>query len=318
MEGTRFFDLVPRPWCKSRLVKRCSSCGLPGPFGTSKTAKDGLKSNCRKCCAEKQAEYRVNNPETWATWAVANAVHLRAKDAARYAANPEGEKARTRAWQLRNPYKYEANNVRSNLRKYGITPEDKQALFDRQGGECAICRNPLKTGRTGMHIDHDHQTGAIRGLLCHLCNVMLGHFIDDPVLLEEAIGYLQRGPVMGLASVTRPPGIGWKSRGTRAGNLWYLYGLTEGKFQELFDRQNGGCAICSEPLGPGNATHVDHDHQTRKVRGLLCRPCNLGLGQSRDSVLILQSAAGYLRLHQAPGVGDHRCSFSTRTSSVRT
>lgn len=54
---------------------------------------------------------------------------------------------------------------------YGISPEDKESLLLKQGGKCALCQ---KTKR--LVVDHNHDTGAIRGLLCHGCNTGLGHF----------------------------------------------------------------------------------------------------------------------------------------------
>ncbi len=280
-------------------MKCCSNCGGPGPFGPHKGTKDGLKSHCKKCCAEKQRAYAAKNPQVWQQWAAANAERLKARDAARYAADPEGEKARVTAYKAANPEKRDLWQAKSNLKKYGITPEEKQALFDKQGGRCAICPTLLVPGRKGMQIDHDHETGAVRGLLCAMCNVMLGDFREVPLLFEVAASYLQRGPVTGLTPQERPAGVGWLSRGTRAGNLWYLYGLTEQTFRELLDRQNGACAICLDPLGPRHGTHIDHDHRLGRdgLRGLLCRSCNLGLGHARENVSILRAAVQYLRAY---------------------
>lgn len=58
------------------------------------------------------------------------------------------------------------------IRKYGITPEDYDALFVAQDGKCAICLKPPKVFR--LHTDHDHKTGTVRGLLCVSCNTKLG------------------------------------------------------------------------------------------------------------------------------------------------
>lgn len=277
-------------------MKTCSNCCGPGPFGRSKYNKDGLKSHCKKCCAEKQKAYTAQHPEIWAVWATANAGHLKARDASRYAADPKAAVARVLVWQAKNPEKVQSTQLRY---LYGITLADKQALFTRQGGKCPICDDPLTTGRTGMQVDHDHETGEVRGLLCHPCNVMLGNFGDDPAILESAIAYLLRGPATGLTPQERPPGVGYQSRGTRAGNLWYLYGLTAVTFQELLDRQGNECAICSGPLGPGQRTHIDHDHSfPRTVRGLLCRFCNPGLGHARENPSILRASVAYLGAHR--------------------
>lgn len=76
---------------------------------------------------------------------------------------------------------------------YKITLESKKALYVAQGGLCAICRR-TPTGRDKrsetLHVDHDHATGKIRGLLCINCNQGLGSFKDDRELLEMAVKYL--------------------------------------------------------------------------------------------------------------------------------
>jgi hypothetical protein len=83
---------------------------------------------------------------------------------------------------------------RRNLRRYGLTPEEYERMLAAQGGRCAICR----TGSPGKRfkkfaVDHCHETGVIRGLLCHRCNVALGQFDDDTSVLLEAVRYLQKG-----------------------------------------------------------------------------------------------------------------------------
>jgi hypothetical protein len=72
--------------------------------------------------------------------------------------------------------------------RYGLTGEDFNRMLAVQGGRCAICAlaAPL------LHVDHNHATGAVRALLCRECNVGLGKFRDDPVLLRSAAAYLER------------------------------------------------------------------------------------------------------------------------------
>jgi len=87
---------------------------------------------------------------------------------------------------------------KSNLRrKYGITQEQYQALFDAQGGRCAICRKTQSFVRgkhrttTRLSVDHHHSTSRkIRGLLCNNCNRAIGLFEDDAQLLKAALDYL--------------------------------------------------------------------------------------------------------------------------------
>jgi len=83
---------------------------------------------------------------------------------------------------------------RSHLKhKYGITLEDYDALFAKQGGTCAICQGT--TGHVAMKedtlcVDHDHNTGEVRGLLCHPCNVMIGKAQDNSTILRRGAAYL--------------------------------------------------------------------------------------------------------------------------------
>lgn len=82
--------------------------------------------------------------------------------------------------------------------KYGITPEGYQAMIEAQGGGCAICgisQSQLwkDDWNHPLEIDHCHDTGRVRGLLCSSCNVSLGRFKHDPILLRRAAEYLERG-----------------------------------------------------------------------------------------------------------------------------
>lgn len=74
--------------------------------------------------------------------------------------------------------------------KYGVTKDYLIYLYEQQKGKCAICLEEPKTVR-GLHVDHCHQTGKVRGLLCHCCNTALGSFKDNAELLTKAINYLK-------------------------------------------------------------------------------------------------------------------------------
>lgn len=74
------------------------------------------------------------------------------------------------------------------------------------------------------------------------------------------------------------------------------YGITVEEHNELFEAQDGVCAIClREEWVVGRSLAIDHDHATGKVRGLLCGPCNQGLGLLADDIARLQRAIDYLR-----------------------
>lgn len=71
-----------------------------------------------------------------------------------------------------------------------VSMAKREAIIDAAGNKCELCGSP--PGARRLHIDHDHTTGALRGLLCHGCNVGLGYFKDDPELLERAAEYLRK------------------------------------------------------------------------------------------------------------------------------
>jgi hypothetical protein len=72
-------------------------------------------------------------------------------------------------------------------RRYGIDSSDVDAMVQAQGGLCLLCRE-----RAPEHVDHDHLTGTVRGVLCSCCNQGLGNFRDSAATLRAAIDYLER------------------------------------------------------------------------------------------------------------------------------
>lgn len=108
-----------------------------------------------------------------------------------------------RRWKERNPDKAKAARDRANAKRtsadnkryklkytYGITVEDYQRLLQSQEGLCAICRLP--PGDEVLHVDHDHVTGKVRGLLHSNCNRGLGLFCDNPEALRRAAEYVEK------------------------------------------------------------------------------------------------------------------------------
>jgi hypothetical protein len=81
----------------------------------------------------------------------------------------------------------------------------------------------------------------------------------------------------------------------RAKRLKMHYGITLQEYNEMFNRQNGCCAICKTHQSDLTVSlAVDHCHGTKKVRGLLCYNCNSGLGRFKDNISFLQEAINYL------------------------
>lgn len=123
--------------------------------------RSGLESYCRECSVRKSAEYRAANPD-----------RVQAAAARRKPRTTE-ERWAVGLWV-----------------NYRLRPDDYWRMHENQGGCCALCGEPERGKRGMLHVDHDHATGSVRGLLCHHCNVALGHFRDDPDRLQAAIDYL--------------------------------------------------------------------------------------------------------------------------------
>ena len=133
------------------------------------------------------------------SWAQNNKERVRAQGKARYWRNPTRAREAAIAYYYRNIDKRRAAaqarywqdpqgfNLLSRLKKYGLTKEEFEGLSSAVNGICPICgKNPA------THVDHDHSTGIVRGLLCRLCNVGLGAFGDKLEVLRRAAAYLER------------------------------------------------------------------------------------------------------------------------------
>lgn len=82
--------------------------------------------------------------------------------------------------------------------KYGLSVAEYEAMYKEQSGLCKLCGSPPAAAVGGkhtpsmvLHVDHDHTTGTVRGLLCRSCNHGIGSLRDDPALLEKAAAYLR-------------------------------------------------------------------------------------------------------------------------------
>lgn len=164
-------------------MKICSKCGVEQPldqFYRAKGTHDGLRGDCKSCFqARAKARYplvREEAIERSRQWRLDNIERFR-ENQRRMRAKPEF-KVKSRAGHLK--------------RKYGITIEQYDAMLVAQGGGCAICQRP-PSDSISLHVDHDHETGRIRGLLCFRCNNSLGDLEDSPQLLQAALRYID-GP----------------------------------------------------------------------------------------------------------------------------
>lgn len=136
--------------------KHCKGCERYLPldaFGKRKAAPDGLKYTCRECDAAYQKDYQAQE-------------HVKEKNREYH-----------RKWHLE--------------RTYGVTAEQYAEMLFLQGGRCAAC--PSDGDGKKLHLDHNHVTGEVRGLLCWCCNAAIGLLKEDVVRMRNLIAYLERG-----------------------------------------------------------------------------------------------------------------------------
>jgi len=102
------------------------------------------------------------------------------------------EREKSRKFRLVNPELHKERIWQSKVHSYGLTLDQYHAIVERQGERCAVCRKVIAPMGRDTHIDHDHTTGKVRGLLCSECNLGLGKFKDRPDVLRAAATYLER------------------------------------------------------------------------------------------------------------------------------
>lgn len=157
---------VVTPTRETPSVKICTRCGDEKPlaqFYKDAALRDGYKPICKTCYA---------------------ADAKRANDARRLE-DPSIFTKRSTAWRHANP---EKNRLQHVLRTYGLDAETYQGMLEAQDNACAICRQAFTKTPA---VDHNHDTGKVRGLLCQRCNTICGLTGDSPDWLRAAITYLE-------------------------------------------------------------------------------------------------------------------------------
>ena len=176
---------------KTKICSKCKKRKLLKYFSIESARKDKLRSWCRRCDSERNCNFRQNNQKI-----------IRKKDRLRYLKRKkEGyfikhrkqtEKARLiRKRKNQIKYKLLARQVSWKMNKIKFTVQEFYDLLRQQDKCCAICKRRIRS-ISDLHLDHDHKTKKVRGLLCDTCNWGLGQFYDSTLLLKNAINYLKR------------------------------------------------------------------------------------------------------------------------------
>jgi hypothetical protein len=153
----------------SEITKHCPKCKeekLFSDFGKDITKKIGLTSYCKLCAASNR---KLN-----------------------YAKNPNKEKKKLMEYYNSNKEKFREYSLKS---LYGASIENYKEMQTQQGHMCKICKTHESNLKRKLFIDHCHETGKVRGLLCQYCNTMLGNAKDNMLVLQSAINYLANKPL---------------------------------------------------------------------------------------------------------------------------
>jgi hypothetical protein len=144
----------------------CSKCQKDKPlfdFYKDKTKKEGITSYCKPCSKEKRK--------------------------VRYLTQTETELKDMRERYHKNKEQYRESWLKNT---YGLEPGQYNEMFNAQQGCCKICNTHQTQLKRKLFVDHCHETGAVRGLLCQPCNTLLGQAKDDITILQNAIAYLKK------------------------------------------------------------------------------------------------------------------------------
>lgn len=97
-------------------------------------------------------------------------------------------RAQNKKWKKENHETYKNSQLKCD---YGITLEDYRVLEENQGFICAVCKEPKKENKKYFHVDHNHTTGKVRGLLCSGCNTALGSLKENTTIMRNLIEYVE-------------------------------------------------------------------------------------------------------------------------------
>lgn len=153
--------------------KNCSKCKILKSEKEFYKVAGGKRPRpeCKSCTAAYTRKYRATEHGA--------AVHKRCRE--KYLSQPD------------NVLRDAQNKAEwARFKKYGIVKSQFLQLAADQDGKCAICQTPEDLLEKGFVVDHDHKTGAVRGLLCHHCNSGIGMLRDNISTLQSAIQYLSK------------------------------------------------------------------------------------------------------------------------------
>lgn len=160
-----------------KVCPGCNEAKPPELYYSRASGRGGSSYYCRPCAAADSSQRRQRDP-----------AGSRDRRRARYKANAEENREIARQRYRDNPIQARVSSWR--YQGIEITVSEFERMMAEQSGLCLICDKPEADNGKALAVDHDHETGKVRGLLCDRCNQGLGRFKDSPELLRRALLYL--------------------------------------------------------------------------------------------------------------------------------
>ena len=172
------------------INKQCLKCNKIKPISEyyrDKTKKDGYKNHCKACDKLYQSTKRKKYMASTIGTKICGlcGVEKQVSEFNKYKSLSDG-----RSWWCKD-CAHKNWKKKMYKSKYGISYDDYLNIYKRQNGKCAICGMTEKDNGKDLALDHCHNTGIVRGLLCWSCNLMLGYAKDNAYILNNAILYLK-------------------------------------------------------------------------------------------------------------------------------
>ena len=178
--------VTPDCTCPGKICIKCPGLKCYGLFSHNRSKKDKLNSSCKLCdhgyyarmTEEQRAEKIRKNMAYYQE-------HKQAiSERKKRTRIKEVEAQRARDW-------WAANKENAKMEGHGLTRKQKRIMAEQQEYRCAICGIYIED-LVKLYVDHNHATNQVRELLCHRCNLMLGHAREDKIILLKAVTYLEK------------------------------------------------------------------------------------------------------------------------------
>jgi DNA anti-recombination protein RmuC len=219
MRQQTLFEIYDEEHPSKKICSTCKQVKDVSDFFKDAHTRDGLHSQCKSCQKivrtnnkehyqaigkeyrennkehrkEYTKEYNEKNKEQLKEYRENNKEHMKEYSKNHYEKNKEHYKNIHDEYyqKTKDEHAHKLRGAENHLKRvFGITLKQYRQMFKDQDGCCAICGISHNKLKVKLHVDHDHTTGKIRGLLCSICNISLGGFRDSPEILQKAIEYL--------------------------------------------------------------------------------------------------------------------------------